>query len=41
MLDFQYTFETRKRSFINAFSIGMTVPLSSKRKWKNKALSGL
>ena len=26
---FQDTFETRKRSFISAFSIGMTVPLKS------------
>ena len=26
---FQDTFETRKRSFINAFSIGMIVPLKS------------
>ena len=27
MRNFQDTFETRKRSFISAFSIGMTVPL--------------
>ena len=28
MRNFQATFETRKRSFISAFSICMTVPLS-------------
>ena len=28
MRNFQNTFETRKRSFINVFSICMTVPLS-------------
>ena len=28
MRNFQDTFETRKRSFISAFSICMTVPLS-------------
>ena len=28
MLHFQDTFETRKRSFISAFSVCMTVPLS-------------
>ena len=30
MRNFQDTFETRKRSFISAFSICMTVPLRSK-----------
>ena len=30
MRDFQDTFETCKRSFINVFSICMTVPLSKK-----------
>ena len=29
MQNFQYIFETRKRSFISAFSICMTLPLSS------------
>ena len=28
MINFQDTFETRRRSFINAFSICMTVPLN-------------
>ena len=28
MQNFQYTFETRKGSFISAFSIRMTVPLN-------------
>ena len=28
MQNFQDTFETRKRSFIRAFSISMTVPLT-------------
>ena len=31
MLNFQYTFETRKRSFIRAFSICITVPLKETR----------
>ena len=31
MRNFQDTFETHKRSFINAFSICMTVPLSNKK----------
>ena len=30
MRNFQDTFETRKRSFISAFSIYMTVPLITK-----------
>ena len=30
MQNFQNTFETRKRSFISAFSICMTVPLNKK-----------
>ena len=36
MRNFQDTFETRKRSFINAFSICMTVPL-----WKISILAKL
>ena len=31
MENFQDTFETRKQSFISAFSICMSVPLKSKR----------
>ena len=31
MLNFQDTFKTRKRSFISAFSICMTVPLNKGR----------
>ena len=34
MRNFQYTFETRKRSFISAFSICMTVLLM--KFWKRK-----
>ena len=30
MQNFQDTFETRKRSFVSAFSIYMTLPLSNK-----------
>ena len=30
MRNLQDTFETRKRSFISAFSIGMTVPLNQR-----------
>ena len=33
--NFQDSFETRKRLFINAFSICMTLPLS-KYKWKTR-----
>ena len=32
MQNFQDVFETRKRSFINAFSICMTVPLKSRER---------
>ena len=35
MRNFQDTFETRKRSFINAFSICMTVPSKYQTKRKN------
>ena len=38
MRNFQNTFETRKRSFISAFSICMTVPL---REYIKKAGVGL
>ena len=42
MRSFQDTFKTRKRSFINAFSICMTVPLKNNgnryRTYKYKAL---
>ena len=32
MQNFQYTFKTCKRSFINAFSVCMAVPLSELRR---------
>ena len=35
MQNFQDTFETPKRSFVNAFSICMTVPLKVKNVKKN------
>ena len=42
MRNFQDTFETRKRSFINAFSICITVPIDvypvSFLKWQIKGL---
>ena len=38
MRNFQDTFETRKRSFISAFSIYLTVPLTSSTSRKNPTL---
>ena len=35
MQNFQNTFETRKRLFISAFSIWMTVPLTSRKQRVN------
>ena len=39
MGNFKGTFETRKRSFISAFSICMTVPLSVIRNYNNEQTS--
>ena len=39
MENFKGTFETRKRSFISAFSICMTVPLSVIRNYNNEQTS--
>ena len=43
MLNFHDTFETRKRSFINAFSICITVPLIIKilQDSKNNGVEGM